>query len=509
MNFVKAMALRDAAIATWYQKVHYDMVRPVTAIPRFLGSKEVHAWGGPYVGTTKLPANQWRPYLITMQHSDFPSGSTAFCAAMASSVREYEGGLDQMWHPDNADMGVLGNVDSAGTSYIEPGAIPSYEARLRYDTWTEFVNSCKNSRLWGGVHFRASVEAGKALGEAVGKKVYLRFLEQLNGTAPKHWLKETDPVEEDMNVGAGIASPAPLPTAVPPTFEPLPVPTPEPLPVPTTAPFPAPTPEPLPVPTTAPFPAPSSVPTSEPHPVPTLAPFPVPSTAPFPAPSYVPTSEPTSTHTTISLPACSADELYNVTSDTCVAVCAMGQDRRLREVSCVETGGCDSSPTLEPPSSPPSPSPPPFLVLSRSPTVSSTAPTSLPPSAAPMSPSTPMPTSAHPTRGPTPNPTRTPIVAVTLGIAGITCDEFNGTVLDLAFDSIVKNATFSDATCADVTSSSVVVSNEVTVPLVIAAKYGSSVHEVSALERALRITAVWCRRTSSLHLSHDSEANTA
>ena len=40
-------------------------------------------------------------------------------------------------------------------------------------------------------------------------------------------------------------------------------------------------------------------------------------------------------------------------------------------------------------------------------------------------------------------------VAVTLGIAGITCVDFDATVYDLAVDSIIKNATFSDATCAD------------------------------------------------------------
>jgi len=84
---------------------------------------------------------------------------------------------------------------------------------------------------------------------------------------------------------------------------------------------------------------------------------------------------------------------------------------------------------------------------------------------------------------PTPNPTRTPVVAVSLGIAGITCDDFNTTVFDLALDTILKNATFSDATCEDASSDSVLVSNEVTVPLVIAATYGISVHEVSLSER--------------------------
>ena len=78
---------------------------------------------------------------------------------------------------------------------------------------------------------------------------------------------------------------------------------------------------------------------------------------------------------------------------------------------------------------------------------------------------------------PTPSPTRTPVVAVSLGVAGGTCDDFNATVFDLTFASIVKNATFSDATCVDAPSDSVVVSNKVIVPLVIAATHGILAHE--------------------------------
>jgi len=80
---------------------------------------------------------------------------------------------------------------------------------------------------------------------------------------------------------------------------------------------------------------------------------------------------------------------------------------------------------------------------------------------------------------------------VSLGIAGITCDDFivnNATVYYLAVNLIVKNATFSDATCADVSSDSVLVTNELTMPLVIAATFGISVHEVSAPKRVLRVT---------------------
>ena len=145
------------------------------------------------------------------------------------------------------------------------------------------------------------------------------------------------------------------------------------------------------------------------------------------------------------------------------------------------TGASGSLTTLELRGAWPSPTPTP------APTPAPTGtpvPSSLP-TPVPSSLPTPVPTTAEPTPVPTPSPTRTPIVAVSLSIAGITCDDFNATVYDLAVEMVVKNATFSDSTCADVSSDSVLVSNEVTVPLVIAAASGISVHEVSATERCV------------------------
>ena len=90
---------------------------------------------------------------------------------------------------------------------------------------------------------------------------------------------------------------------------------------------------------------------------------------------------------------------------------------------------------------------------------------------------------------PTPNPTRAPIVAVSLGMSGINCNQFDQGVYDLAMDAIVANATFSDAECANYTDGSlgVTVVSEVTMPLrIIANTYGlgtgNSVHShVSAI----------------------------
>ena len=79
-----------------------------------------------------------------------------------------------------------------------------------------------------------------------------------------------------------------------------------------------------------------------------------------------------------------------------------------------------------------------------------------------------------PTPVPTPSPSRTPVVSVSLVMSGLQCTDFNATVYRLALGSVVPNATFSDATCDDVTSSSISVMNEMTVPLVVVSANGAA-----------------------------------
>ena len=107
------------------------------------------------------------------------------------------------------------------------------------------------------------------------------------------------------------------------------------------------------------------------------------------------------------------------------------------------------------------------------------APTALPapaPTRAPTPVPTPSPTTAAPTPVPTPAPTRTPIVVVTLGMSGVTCDDFDQTVYDLAMDAVVSNSTFGEADCATTATgddAAISVTSEVTMPLVMIARtYG-------------------------------------
>ena len=61
----------------------------------------------------------------------------------------------------------------AGSSRVEPGLTPATDIVLGpWNTWTDFALECGMSRFWGGVHFLASLPAGRAIGTEVGDLAY-------------------------------------------------------------------------------------------------------------------------------------------------------------------------------------------------------------------------------------------------------------------------------------------------------------------------------------------------
>lgn len=176
VDFLTNMAAFDAAIALWRDKVSYDAVRPVSAIRYLYGDSPVTAWGGPGVGTVDdLPAGEWRSYLDSADHPEYPSGSAGLCAAHAEASRRFFG-------TDELDYTI---PVAAGSSRIEPGVTPAADLTLHWDTWTQFERDCGQSRLWGGVHFQPSIDAARPVGHRVGADAYA-FLQALqSGERPR------------------------------------------------------------------------------------------------------------------------------------------------------------------------------------------------------------------------------------------------------------------------------------------------------------------------------------
>jgi hypothetical protein len=161
-DFLTNLAAFDTAIAVWNEKYRYDAVRPISAIRHLYGDRPVRAWGGPGRGTIDLPASQWTSYTQTADHPEHPSGSASFCAAHAQASRRFLGSDSLGWTVPTPQ----------GSSRIEPGITPAHDITIGWATWTDFARDCGLSRLWGGVHFRAAIDAGAGLGQRVGDVAY-------------------------------------------------------------------------------------------------------------------------------------------------------------------------------------------------------------------------------------------------------------------------------------------------------------------------------------------------
>jgi hypothetical protein len=176
MDFVGHMAAFDAGIACWKDKYRHDAVRPFSAIRYLYGDDPVTAWGGPGKGTVSdMPASQWRSYMNTADHPEYPSGSACFCAAFSQAQRRYFG-------TDNLGYFV---PYPKGSSKVEPGVTPSRFTVLGpWPTWTDMEEDCATSRVHGGVHFRSAVEEGREQCRPVGDLAYEFLKKHIDGTAP-------------------------------------------------------------------------------------------------------------------------------------------------------------------------------------------------------------------------------------------------------------------------------------------------------------------------------------
>ena len=158
-DFLTNAATFDGGIATWNEKYRFDAVRPVSAIRFLYGNRTVSGWGGPGKGTVRLPGREWRSYLNTANHPEYPSGSACFCAAHAQASRRYLGSDSFGWSVPSP----------AGSSAIEPGVTPAQDIVLGpWATFTEFEQVCSQSRVLGGVHFTAAIEEGQKLCRPIG-----------------------------------------------------------------------------------------------------------------------------------------------------------------------------------------------------------------------------------------------------------------------------------------------------------------------------------------------------
>jgi hypothetical protein len=138
----------DAMIAMMDAKYHYLFWRPVTAIdPTSVttdGFGPVPGFDDGNPATVEKPG--WRPLLATPNHPEYPSAHENISSAIVEVVSRVLG--------TNAI-----NIDVQGG--------PTLTETRHFATANDLRTEVGLARIWGGLHYRFSVQAGEALGRQV------------------------------------------------------------------------------------------------------------------------------------------------------------------------------------------------------------------------------------------------------------------------------------------------------------------------------------------------------
>ena len=124
------VAMADAAIGCWDQKVKYNFWRPITAI-RESGD----------------PA--WTPLFATPPHQDYPSGHSCISGAATA---------------------ILADEFGERTSFTLRSDVLVGVSRA-YRRFSEALEDVKDARVFAGIHFRTACDDGTVLGQAVAQYV--------------------------------------------------------------------------------------------------------------------------------------------------------------------------------------------------------------------------------------------------------------------------------------------------------------------------------------------------
>mmetsp|Transcript_25218 Transcript_25218/g.69650 ORF Transcript_25218/g.69650 Transcript_25218/m.69650 type:complete len:545 (+) Transcript_25218:109-1743(+) len=176
INFVVGMtaAEMDSIIIAWKEKINYDLIRPTSVIKSW-GDKLITTWAPGGGGVQEFPARDFEAYIRVMPHSEYVSGSACIFEALKDYVVGYMDliGLDTTFP-------VAFPTIPAGSSSVEPGAVPETDLDLVYSDIETMADEGNDSRLDGGMHFDDSVPAAQELCSGIGTYA-VDFANQLLG----------------------------------------------------------------------------------------------------------------------------------------------------------------------------------------------------------------------------------------------------------------------------------------------------------------------------------------
>jgi hypothetical protein len=134
----------DALIACWDAKYEYMFWRPVTSIPV----------GG---GDPRLPGDPgWSPLVTTPNHPEYPGGHGCFTGASISTLKRFFRTDAFAFTIDSNFAGVTTPVRS-------------------YTRLSEALDEMVDARVYGGMHYRFSSEAGAVIGRKAAREAARAF----------------------------------------------------------------------------------------------------------------------------------------------------------------------------------------------------------------------------------------------------------------------------------------------------------------------------------------------
>lgn len=140
-------AVTNGLIAAWDGKYTYMFWRPVTAIRA----------GDTDGNSATEPDPAWLSFLVTPTHPEYPAAHTTVGASALGFYTVWFD-TDQFSLAFKGNGGVVRNYTSVNEIHAEEG----------------------NARVWGGMHWRNSTEAGTAVGSKVGKYTATHLLQPLD-----------------------------------------------------------------------------------------------------------------------------------------------------------------------------------------------------------------------------------------------------------------------------------------------------------------------------------------
>ena len=151
------MGINDSLVASFYNKYHYNLWRPETAIP-----------AGAADGNDQTDGDAgFVPFITTPCFPSYPSNH-------ASGTN---GGLEMM----RRLFGAAGHDITFTNNVPALRSLPATVITRHYTQLRQIANDVDDARVYGGIHFRFDQDGGNTLGRAVATEIYRNHLRPVHG----------------------------------------------------------------------------------------------------------------------------------------------------------------------------------------------------------------------------------------------------------------------------------------------------------------------------------------